>query len=418
MKILMLAEVSSARVLGGAERVLREQAVGLRRRGHEVRLVVRAPLQDDRPTVQIDGEEPPIREDRYAVQQDSVWRFLRSSVQGSRRAVRRVITDGDAGWKIGQARTVGLIHQSGAGLGPMLWRGCGVDAWVYVCHSLAHEEYVSRNPRPTSVMGRVRRQLHVRARRACERFVLRRCRHIVVLSEFMKRRVMTFHGVPEARIAVIPGGADLARFRPPSDPAAVRQTLKLPLNAVVLFTVRNLVPRMGLDQLIKAVPRMGAEGRDVLVLIAGDGPLRGTFERVIHDLHLADRVRLLGFLPEEDLPRYYQAADLVVMPTQELEGFGLVTVEALASGTPVLGTPVGAIPEVLARIDPRLVASGTDAASLAASITQLLGHFRDHPGEQARLSARGRRIVEERYGWDRHTQALEDVLLAASGATR
>ncbi len=128
---------------------------------------------------------------------------------------------------------------------------------------------------------------------------------------------------------------------------------------------------------------------------------------------MTDRVRLLGFVPEEQLPSYYQAADLILVPTLELEGFGLVTVEALACGTPVLGTPVGALPEVLTRVDPGLVAEGSDAASLATAIRRILRRFRDQPGEQERLSAKGRALVESEYNWDRHCEQLEAVLREA-----
>jgi glycosyltransferase involved in cell wall biosynthesis len=138
-------------------------------------------------------------------------------------------------------------------------------------------------------------------------------------------------------------------------------------------------------------------------------------EQLIADLGLAERVRLLGFLPERTLPSYYQAADLVLMPTFEMEGFGLVTVEALACGTPVLGAPVGAIPEILTRVDPILLADGTDSAALAKGIRRLLRRFRDRPAEQRRVSQRGRELVEADYNWARHCERLEAVLLDVKG---
>jgi len=158
---------------------------------------------------------------------------------------------------------------------------------------------------------------------------------------------------------------------------------------------------------------LGEEARDLLVLIGGEGPLRPALERLIQDLRLTDQVCLLGFIAEDLLPKYYQAADLVLMPTYQLEGFGLVTIEALACGAPVLGTPVGAIPEVLARVDPALVAGGIDDVALASGIRRLLRRFRDQPGEQERLSLKGRALVEKDYTWERHSEQLEAVLQAA-----
>ncbi len=411
MNILMLAEVSAAAVLGGAERVLREQALSLSRRGHRLHLITRAPRGDSRSQVRITNDGEGIQEDRYHPSTQNELAFVLSSVRGSVHQVDAVSQR--------TAIDVGVIHQSLAGLGPVLRRRNRASGWVYVCHSLAHEEYLSRNLGGSLAVGyRIRRAINARLRRWCERVVIRRCHRVVVLSEFMKRRVMAHHAVAVERIRVIPGGADLARFCLPDDPVAVRRQLRLPLNKVILVTVRNLVPRMGLDQFLRAVALLGDEGRDVMVLIGGEGPLREDLQSLAGDLGVADRVRLLGYLPEEQLPHYYQAADLVLMPTHELEGFGLVTVEALACGTPVLGTPVGAIPEVLGKIDPDLIASATDSVALATAIRRLLCRFRDHPGEQERLSKQGRVVAETEYSWARHGEQLEEVLQEVSGEVK
>lgn len=401
MNILMLAEVSAASVIGGGERVLREQALGLQKRGHRVSTVVRAPVGDPRATVSL-GD---IVEHRYSVSRRNEAAFVLSSLARSLRV-------------FDEARTLNrpdavVIHQSMAGLGPMWGRRASADGWVYVCHSLAHEEYLSRTAAAVTALGRVGRALNAAARLWSERLVLRRCARIVVLSEFMKRRVLAVHAVPEAKLRIIPGGADPVRFHAPADPLEVRRRLKLPRSKVILVAVRNLVPRMGLDNLVRAMGLLGEEARDLLLLIGGEGPLHPNLERLIRDQGLTGQVRLIGFVSEEELPAYYQAADLVLMPTQELEGFGLVTVEALACGTPVLGTPVGAIPEILARVDPRLIAEGSDGASLARAISSLLRRFRDQPGEQARLSAKGCAVVAEEYSWDRHNERLESVLREA-----
>lgn len=398
MHVLMLAEVSAVLVIGGAERVLQEQALGLSRRGHYVSVVVRAPAGDARPQVALGN----VREYRYQVSRVNEPRFVLSSIRG---AVHGMDDASRAG-----APDAVIIHQAMAGLGPVFSRRRAGAGWVYLCHSLAHEEYLTRTSPGTGLLAPLRHALNARMRRWCERAVMRRCARIVVLSEFMKRRVMLAHGVRPERIHIIPGGVDTGRFQPPQDPVAVRQRLKLPQGKVILFTVRNLVPRMGLDQLLRALAGLGEEGRDLLLLIGGEGPLRPALERLISELNLASSVQLLGFIAEEELPLYYQSADLVLMPTQELEGFGLVAVEALACGTPVLGTPVGAIPEILARLDPRLIAEGSDATPLATALRSTLQRFRDQPGEQERLSRRGRDLVLSDYHWDRHVEQLVQVL--------
>jgi glycosyltransferase involved in cell wall biosynthesis len=398
MNILMLAEVSADSVIGGAERVLREQALGLRRRGHDVSVVARAPAGDRRSHVQIDG----VTEYRYAVARGNEAAFVLSSLLRSVRLFdrRREEAPPDAV----------VVHQPLAGLGPVLRRRAKAAGWIYICHSLAHKEYLSRTPSAPDPIRRARRTLNATLRLMSERAVLRRCARVVVLSEFMKRQVIAAHRLLPEKLAIVPGGADPDRFRPSDDPTEVRRALSLPVGKVLLFTVRNLVARMGLENLVRAVGQLGEEGGDLFLLIGGEGPLRGLLEQLIADLGLAERVRLLGFLPERTLPSYYQAADLVLMPTVEMEGFGLVTVEALACGTPVLGAPVGAIPEILTLVDPILLADGTDSAALAKGIRRLLRRFRDRPAEQRRVSQRGRELVEADYNWARHCERLEAVL--------
>lgn len=122
-------------------------------------------------------------------------------------------------------------------------------------------------------------------------------------------------------------------------------------------------------------------------------------------LHLADHVRLIGFIPDDKLVSYYQAADLFVLPTVALEGFGLVTTEALACGVPVIGTPIGATPEILSGLDPRLLAAGTAPDALAAAILGFLEG--DWAGELT--PDRLRAYVAARYTWDRHVDAVEAV---------
>ena len=395
--VVLLAEVSAARVIGGAERMLRGQALELRRLGWRVGLAVREPRGDPRPQA---GIAEDLSEQRYAVRRTSEPAYVLSSLRGSIGAFERAC---------GGARPdVAVIHQAVAGLGPILWRRSSAGTWIYMCLSLAHEEYRSRTD-PASV-SRLRYLANVAMRRWCERMVMQRCARVVVLSEFMKQRVQAVHGIPGHLVHVIPGAVDVERFVPAGDPAGVRRQLELPADRTVLVTVRNLVPRMGLEQFVRAVAMVRDEAPGILALIGGEGPLRAELERLIQHHRVKDHVRLLGFIPEDDLPNYYQAADLVVLPTYELEGFGLVTVEALACGTPVVGTPVGATPEILREVDPALLTGGTQAEAIAESLRTIIRRFRARPGERAELAAKGLAAVRARYTWNRHGAQLADVL--------
>ena len=403
MNVAMFSEVSTDRVIGGAERVLREQALGLNKLGHQVRVITRVPLSDDRVNVMVEG----VHEERYPVSRAHELAFVSSTIAQSVEAFDRS--------RRSQRFDVGLIHQSLAGLGPLLRRRRQVSHWLYMCLSLAHEEYVTRvTPGPSTAM-QLRWKLNALVRRRIERLVMSRCEHVVVLSQFMWDRVKAFHGIPERKLCLIPGAVDQEEFRPPLDRGAVRAKLMFPNDRTLLFTVRNLVPRMGLEHFIDAIARLRERKKQLLVLIGGEGPLRGKLQGLIDRYQLGEVVRLIGFVPEKDLAGYYQAADLVVIPTLQLEGFGLVTVEAMACGAPVMATPIGALPEVINELDPLLLAEGTDGASLARSLERVLERFDKDPTWQPHLAAKGRRLVTDWYNWTHHSRELDRVL---QGCTR
>lgn len=397
MRVLLLAEVTAERVIGGAERVLRNQALGLAALGHRVELLTRASEGAVETAIMVGG----IREWRYSANRAHEAAFLWSSV-------RRSIDLFDRLRRTEHMDAV-VIHQALAGLGPILSRKHAASRWVYVCHSLAHEEFETRQGPGQSPLARLRRGVNVRARRSIEHAVISRSDCVVVLSEFMRRRVMAVHGIPADRIALVPGATDPYAFVPVQNRRAVREALNLPIDRTILFTVRNLVPRMGLENLLSAVAALGAAPQGCTLVIGGEGPLRGTLEGVIRQRGLDDVVRMAGFIPEAQLTQYYQAADLVVVPSLKLEGFGLVTVEAMACGTPVLGTPVGAIPEILNQVDPILVAEGTDSQSLARALKRVLKRIQE-PRELDRLAGKGRALIERRYNWTQHCAGLAGVL--------
>jgi glycosyltransferase involved in cell wall biosynthesis len=209
---------------------------------------------------------------------------------------------------------------------------------------------------------------------------------------------------------LVPAGVDTRIFSPIPDYRSSRPALGLTREQFVLFTVRNLVPRMGLDTLLRAMVRVGQTIPHVQLLIGGCGPLRSELEAQVKTLGLEGCVRFLGFVPEDALPGYYRAADVFVLPTAQLEGFGLVTIEALASGTPVLGTPVGATDEILGRLDASLLAAGPDAESMATGVEALHRRFTADPEARMRLAEAGRSLVLREYTWTRHCERLEAIL--------
>ncbi len=174
---------------------------------------------------------------------------------------------------------------------------------------------------------------------------------------------------------------------------------------------------MGLDTLIQAMAILRQQAPDLLLLIGGAGSLRSDLESLTGSLDLQGHVRFLGFIPDNELPLYYQASDAFVLPTRELEGFGLVTIEALACGTPVLATPVGATPELLRQLQPDLLFEGIEAQDIAQGILRYLQRAQADPQGYENLRQRCRDYATACFGWDQIVERLEQELLKVTGST-
>jgi glycosyltransferase involved in cell wall biosynthesis len=239
---------------------------------------------------------------------------------------------------------------------------------------------------------------------ALERLAMRHAEPILVLSEFSRSIIEEDHPAALPRVRRVLGGVDTGRFSPDGGQAAARARLGLNPSGRLLLTVRRLEPRMGIDELLRALPQLAAE-QAVELAIVGAGPLERQLRRLAAELGVADLVRFAGRVDDAHLPDWYRAADVFVLPTVAYEGFGMVTAEALAAGTPVVGTPIGATPELLAPLDPLLVADSADAAGLARAIAYVL----ERAGPE--LSRRCREYALERFAWDRTIEVWERALV-------
>jgi glycosyltransferase involved in cell wall biosynthesis len=188
--------------------------------------------------------------------------------------------------------------------------------------------------------------------------------------------------------------------------------LQLPADRAIILTVRNLVPRMNLEALISAMPAVVAQRPDALLLIVGDGPLRERLEALITQRQMSAHVQLVGALKDDALPGYYQAADLFIMPSKALEGFGLATLEALACGTPAVGTPVGGTQELLKQLDVTLLCKDTQPEALAYTILKTLQRL-DRIGE-GEVLYRQARVFAERFSVPAMAQRVEQVYAEAA----
>jgi glycosyltransferase involved in cell wall biosynthesis len=261
----------------------------------------------------------------------------------------------------------------------------------------AEEELVEKRVGGSFHPGR----LKASAFRYLQRIVLQKSAKVIVLSDYSQQQLVSLLGSPSSG-EFIPGGVDLARFHPAKDRQQVKSQLHLPSDTSVLLTIRRLVPRMGVEALIGAMPRILAHKPRVMLVVGGEGSLREELERQAADLGVQDRVRFTGFIPNDELPLFYQAADLFVMPTRTLEGFGLPTIESLACGTPVVGTASGSTAEILGALDRRFLIPDSTPEAIAETTLACLNSAED---EAFRI--RCRHYVETRYDWERLIDSLE-----------
>jgi glycosyltransferase involved in cell wall biosynthesis len=236
--------------------------------------------------------------------------------------------------------------------------------------------------------------LAVRFKHWMEAAVCRRAMRFVVLSHAFARLLEKCHGVNARLIRVIPGGVDTLRFTPSGTRRAARARLGWPEDRPIVLVVRRLVRRMGLEDLIASVKYARAQVPDLLVLVAGSGPLAKELEARRTEEGVADHVRFLGFIPDEQLPLAYRAADISIVPSVTLEGFGLIVAESLAAGTPVLVTAVGGLPETVEDFAPQCIMHEHGPRALGAALAATLRGSLPMPSAESCI-----RHARNRFDW-------------------
>jgi len=213
------------------------------------------------------------------------------------------------------------------------------------------------------------------------RWVLRGCDQIVAVSQALKE--FTLESVAgSASIAVIPDGVNLNHFKPP------RERRK----PVILY-VGSLIKRKGVVYLLEAMAKLTRSAPSLELKIIGDGPEKPELEEIAAQLGLGRRVSFLGFLPPDEVRQWMQRAKLFVLPSVE-EGLGVVLLEALACGTPIVASRIGGIPEVLTP-EVGILVPPTDVDALSEAILQALND--EEQWQEMSLNARKR--AEEVYDW-------------------
>ena len=378
MKIFVVGLATFDQMTGGSARYMSGMIAALARRGHDVKVLTAGQF------VQISG---PLRPGFRG----QVVRLVRRMLLFHPRAVIAVIRE---------RPDLVNVHFAYDGIGAVVAaRLTGTPVVVMFQGPWAREA------ESTGLRGGW--PLSTKARRFVERRIYRSAARCIVLSTAFQDLLADEYGVSRSRIHVIPPGIDLAPFEPEIERAAARQKLGLS-DRPTLVTVRRLVHRMGIDLLIKALALLPAGDRPQLA-IAGVGPDSAALQQLAVDLDVATDVAFLGRVSDSDLPILYAAADLCVVPSRDLEGFGYVVLESYAAGTPVLATTVGGLLDVVGGFDPdRLVAPepGAIAAGISAAMTR--------PQQLPDLAAC--RIYAAGFAWDQVAPRVELLFSEAVGS--
>lgn len=243
--------------------------------------------------------------------------------------------------------------------------------------------------------------LAVLSKKYLEAAVYKRGAHFVVLSQAFKDVLHDAYKVPEDRIHIVPGSIDTEAYNTGLTKQAARDKLGWPQDRPILLAVRRLVRRQGLENLVAAMLEVRKEHPNALLFIAGQGAIRAELEAQIERLELSNSVQLLGYVPDEMLATTYRGADFSIVPTVAYEGFGLITIESLAAGTPVLVTPVGGLPEVVKNLSENLILADSSVTALAEGISSTLAGTRSLPNSET-----CQRYVKAHYD---HLQTIQKV---------
>jgi len=211
-------------------------------------------------------------------------------------------------------------------------------------------------------------------------------------------------------VRIAPGIA-VDHFTPGPKPADLVSALKLE-NKKVIVSVGRLVHRKGQDKLIEAMPLILKSEPEAILLLVGEGPYKEHLEKLVSKLKIEDSVRFVGRLQYQDLPRYLRVGDIFAMPSRsrffglEVEGLGIVYLEASSAGLPVLGGASGGAPDAVLPGESGLVVDGTDVTAIAKCAITLL----HDSALRARMGERGRSWALETWSWQIWGERFKAVL--------
>ena len=230
-------------------------------------------------------------------------------------------------------------------------------------------------------------------------------------SNFTKSKLIEF-GISGKRIIVIPDGTDPIRFNPNIDSSEIKERFHLQDKKVIL-TVGRLMERKGHDMVIQSLPQVLERIPSIVYLIAGKGPEEKRLKKLVKDLDLEEKIIFAGFVSDENLPKYYSACNLFIMPSREMkeegdvEGFGIVYLEANACGKPVIGGRSGGVEDAIIDGVTGLLVDPSSKGEISQSLIRLLKDEK----LVIQLGKNGRKRVERELNWENITERIRNEIV-------
>lgn len=360
---------------GGAERYAYELAQALGRRGHDVDVYTATTTSEQVETHRNVTVTRLFRRRRIPIV-ETIYYGLRT----------RQIIDFDAydvvHGTLMPASTVGLFPDSSISDTPV----------VVTCHLSAFDTMISLQP--DTVIDYLMKYVVHPTNTAFDIFSGQMADHTIAISDQMHKRLVKTYRIPDNKTTTILHGVDVDKFTPNVSPHSAVNPDQL-----TLLTVSRLAPEKGIELAIKGIAEISNHNPELL--IAGTGRHEERLRGLADDLDVSDQVRFLGYVPDDELPSLYATADIFTL-TSRHEGFGLVLLEAMACGTPVVATDVGGIPSVVQDEETGYLIPREERA-FAECVGQLAdAELRDQMGANARSYA-------EANSWDKIAEQVEKI---------
>jgi len=233
------------------------------------------------------------------------------------------------------------------------------------------------------------------------KYIFRKADYIQTISNYLADWAENM-GAKKKNIKVVPNGVDVKRFK--------NYDLRFKNdNETILISTSRLVKKNGLGDLIDATKILIDENYKIKTLILGEGPLKNNLKFKIKNLKLQNEVLLIGHIDSEKIPQYLQKADIFIRPSLS-EGLGSSFLEAMATGLPIIGTPVGGIPDFLKHEETGLLAKPNNPESIAKQVKLLLNNNE----LKNKIAENGQKLVFQKYNWDNIAQRMKKILIVMS----